>query len=225
MSTDWPPDWDHLSPAQEWQLLLDHVAAFPPPAPGEQGYVSTFNAAVREARSLTGRDEHGAPETGAATLWAGTLVYFALLDQIGDSLMPLRGRRVKKPGSSHRESSIEKALRQFAPQGATRRQRQVLYAVRCAFAHEFGLFNERAKLFFRVDDTPGGKLIIPARRRWSGRLADATAATQTTVNLVAVGDLVESAVQSVRSRAIQNMLRAELSLRDLYHRFGFTIVP
>jgi hypothetical protein len=202
-------------------LLLDHVGAYPPPI--DESYHSTFNAGVGEARALTGRDATGAlTGEGTRTLWGGTLIYLALLEQIGHSLRPLRGRTIRK------EPTIEKAIRQFAPRAATQRQRQVLYALRCAFAHEFGLFNDKAKVpyrrAFRVDDTPGGPLVIPPRRTWSGKLADLTSATQTTVYLVTVGDLAEDVVRSVRGHAISGTLRSELATTELRTRFGFRVI-
>ena len=212
---------------QDWEILANHVAGFPLPPPGASGYVSTFNAAVQEARRLTGRDKHGRRVRTTRTLWAGTLVYFALLDQIGNSLRPNRAKKVKVERPSGKlvpELTLEKAIRQFAPSAATRNQRQTLYFLRCAFAHEYGLFNRRDQ-FFRVDDSPRGRLVVPARRKWNGRLADATAATQTTVNLVAVGNLAEAVVASVRTHSARSTLRSELPTKELQRRFGFTIVP
>src|SRR5260221_268835 len=105
--------------ASEWQALADHVSPLPFDADRPSEFVSTFNAALCDARVVCGRDAGTGMLLSAtpSALWAGTLVYFALLDQIGDTLRPAIGRDIK------RESSIERALRQFAP-GTTKRQRQ-----------------------------------------------------------------------------------------------------
>lgn len=208
---------------REWTVLADHVAPFRL----ETGYVSTFNAAVLEARLATGRDPRsgklGAHDT--ATLWSGTVIYLVLLEQIGKSLRPAGGREFKRP-----EHALEKALRQFGPRTVTLPQRRVLYALRCAFAHEFGLFNRgnragQYRRVFRLDDSRTGPLIRWPGRPWNGRYQDAGPECSTTVNLVRVCDLVENVVRSVRVHSNSVALRSELPVEELQRRFGFHIVP
>jgi hypothetical protein len=204
--------------------LRDHVV-WRKPLPPEGGYTSTFNAALNEARHLTGRDRNGRLTRPTPTLWGGTLVYFALLDQIGESLRPLRGRKLATKKGRSKEPSLQKALRQFGPKRLTSTQREVLYALRCSFAHEFGLINTRSGRCFKVTDSPGGKLIVPPRTEWDKVIPNLTAANQTTVNLVTLGSLVEAVVRSVRTHAIRGTLRAEIPIPDLQRRFGFAVVP
>lgn len=201
-------------------MLADHVAPFR----ADAGYVSTFNAAVREARLVTGRG----PRSGklgpqdTATLWSGTVIYLILLEQIGKSLRPAGGRAVNRT-----EQPLEKAVRQFGPRAVTLRQRQVLYALRCAFAHEFGLFNKGRGPYlrvFRLDDSRSGPLVRWPAQPWNGRYQDAHPKCSTTVNLVRVGDLVEEVVRSVRLRSSTLTLRSELPLGELQRRFGFYLV-
>lgn len=209
--------------AKEWQALADHVAPYPvdPDRPSE--LVSTFNAALRDARVVCGRDANTGTLLGVTptALWAGTLVYFALLDQIGDTLKPAFGRDVKG------ESSIERALRQFAS-STTKRQRQALYALRNAFAHEFGLVNINRRrpeyaFAFVVDDDIRAPLVRWGARRWDGKLSSAATKTRTVVGLPAFGDLCESVVLNVRQHSNSVRLRSRVGVDELQRRFAFKI--
>lgn len=207
----------------EWQALADHVAPYPidPEQPSE--YVSTFNAALRDARVVCGRDVNAGAPLGATptALWAGTLVYFALLDQIGDTLRPVGGRLIK------RESSIERALRFFSP-ATTKRQRQALYGLRNAFAHEFGLINVNLSRpeythAFAVDDSVGGSLIRWPARRWDGDLGTLKGRNRTVVSLPAFGDTCEEVVRSVRVHSNKTRLRSLVPVSELQRRYAFRI--
>lgn len=210
---------------REWQMLADHVAPYPfdPESPSQ--YVSTFNAALRDARVVCGRDVSTGAFTGVTpnALWAGTLVYFALLDQVGDTLKPAGGRKIA------RESSVERALRFFSP-GTTRRQRQALYGLRNAFAHEFGLINVNRKRpeythAFAVDDSAGGPLVRWPSRRWDGHLSSLKPGSRTVVSLPVFGDTCEEVVRSVRVHALKSTLRSVVPVSELQRRYSFRITP
>jgi hypothetical protein len=209
----------------DYTVLVDHVAGYPPTG---TGWVSTFNAALREARTLTARELDTGKLTGeqTTTLWAGTVIYLVLLEQIGMSLRPLRKRQLK---SKPREQAIERAARWFGPH-TTIRQRRMLYALRCAFAHEYGLYNTNRsnpdyQIVFALDDDPSGPLVKWPQKRWNGVSADATGSNSTHVWLVAVGDLVEDVVTCVRTHAMRGTLRSQLPINDLRERYGFQIRP
>lgn len=123
--------------AQDWRVLAEHAAGYSYDPTQTSVYQSTFNAAVGEARLLTRRDPKTGRRTGdkPTTLWAGPLVYIVLLEQVGKTFRPTRSRSVKG------ESDVERALRLFAPR-TTKRQREAVYGLRNACAHEFGLFND-----------------------------------------------------------------------------------
>ncbi len=210
----------------DWTILADHVA----PYPVEPGYVSTFNAAVREARTLTRRDLGTGRLTHdqTPTLWAGVLVYLALLEQVGNSLRPWGGRSIVRQKGQPKEYAVEKALRQFGPPTITRRHRRLIYALRCAFAHEFGLYNPNKTspehcIAFQLDDEPGGPLVKWPRKPWNGRYADADLSTSTCVNLIAVCDLAEDVIRSVRDHSAHVTLRSELTAGELRKRYSFEV--
>lgn len=143
-------------PTGSLTLLAEHVA----PLKLGTSYVSTFSTALRDARVVSGRDEETGAELNKPVVarFAGVVVYFVLLEQIGKSLRPEGARR-----RLARETELERAVRQSAPNKASKRERQVLYALRCAFAHEYGLLNKGRPAgsrtyctVFRLDDDPAG---------------------------------------------------------------------
>ena len=202
------------------EILARHVA---PLDPTTLGWRSTFAAAVHEARLLTGRelDTGRRDDKEATALWAGTIVYLVLLEQIGKSLQPVGGERHQG------EKELERAIRQFAGDRATEMERQALYALRCALAHEFGLLNRSRtpyyRRLFRLEDTPGGPLVVQPARDWTEHPEDWSPFAITEVNLLTLGDLAEEVVQSVRDHAERGDLRAQVSLPELQRRFSFYI--
>ena len=212
------------SPAgASWTALADHVAPYPSEA---TGYTSTFLAALTDARALTGRDPVSGDRTGTdpVALWAGSVVYLVLLEQIGKSLRP-QGARKRVKG----ERKLEKALRQFASRGGgQKKERQVLYALRCAFAHEYGLMNFgfsnhrlHARVFVLDDDPSTQTLVKWPRQNWDGNVTSISKKRFTKVNLVVLGDLVEEVVRSIRSYSNSGKLKSEISELELQRRFVF----
>jgi hypothetical protein len=108
------------------------------------------------------------------------------------------------------------ALADFAP-ALTEQDRHLLYALRCAFAHEYGLSNEgkgnkHAALRrhqFQLHEAGERKLAVYPVRQWNGRHGRrANSKTGTTkVNLTEVGNLVEDVVATVEAGARSGNLR------------------
>jgi hypothetical protein len=205
--------------AIDYAILADHVGG---PVP-KTGPISTFKLALIEARTLTGRDltTGAATNGGTSTLWAGTAVYFILLEQIGRSLRPKTGRALT---NKRKEYEIEQAVRQFLPRKTSERQRNAVYALRCAFAHRYALINLNYKPeyqhVFRLTDDAAEPLIGWPRTPWNGKIRDAKAATSTTVNLIKIGDLCEDVVRSARQHAIRGTLRSLLSAEELQRTYS-----
>lgn len=171
---------------------------------------SCFRAAVRDARQLTGRNV----ETGALrrrlkrglAVWPGTLVYLVLLDQVGQVLAPTRREPTREP--------FMDALADFAP-ALSERDRHMLYALRCAFAHEFALANEGGgprsprRHMFELHEAGERKLVVYPVRTWNGlhgRRANVKTGT-TRVNLTEVGNVVEDIVATIEAGARSRSLR------------------
>jgi len=189
------------------------------------GRISTFNLALSQARKLMGRDKTtGLLDPGVQappSLWGGTILYLVLLEQIGKTLRPLYGRPARG-----REQRLETAIRQFARGAATKKDRQALYGLRCAFAHEFGLVNQRPGPYqrvFRLHPSGLRRMVIPPQRTWNGKMTTASKSTATRVDLRQVADLVEKVVDGVRLSAQRGELRSRLKMADLKKQFSVVI--
>lgn len=111
---------------------------------------SGLYVALRDARRAQGLDQvTGAPQPGGGALWAGALAHLTVIEQIGRAVRrtDMRAPRAHranghmtiggKRGPS--ELPFASALVQFTDLGD--RHISALYALRCAFAHSFGLVN------------------------------------------------------------------------------------
>ncbi len=198
--------------AQHLQL---HVAK------GGTLYFSGFMHALAEARRATSRDVASGrklPEShGKHGSWLGAVGYFALLDQIGKCFRPRGSRRVAgKP--------IAQALRHFSDLSAA--EIDALYALRCAFAHDYSLINVHAKQSlqhaFIVGQGTGCVVALPSKS-WNGDLTARDRSCTTQVSLEAVGDLVEDVVGRLRDAASRGKLEVALpgGADELVHRYLF----
>lgn len=161
-------------------------------------WTSTFSAAARDARRATGRDvitgiiERQDPAAG----WLGTLGYLILLDQVGGCFAP---RTLPRPAPL--PNAFARALTYFAP-AVTDTDIVTMYALRCAFAHDYALTNRhkndrRLTHRFLIVDDPTAPLFEYPAVPWTGRYEDRQRSNQTRVNLQAVGDVTESVVASI----------------------------
>ena len=151
---------------------------------GDDGPVSFLEAAMRDART--------AWECNAR--WLATLGYLVAVEQIGHTVVR------SGTGTTDRKFSrraFMAALEDFAPELLDEDGQGVLYEMRCALAHEYGLQSERTPRVFAYTES-GPPLRLPAET-WDGTAADAKRLEVTTVvNLAAVADLVERLVASLR---------------------------
>ena len=195
---------------------------------GNEGgqYFSGFMAALRDARTVTGRDaDTGTKLNSSATgNWLGALGYMALLDQVGSCFKP-------KSVSALPSHSIGKALTYFS--SLPQQERDVLYTLRCAFAHDYSLSNARDGKgniikdpnlihFFRVSQGADQLVRFPVSR-WSGDYDTITSENETYVDLEKFGDLVESVYQKLLELAEQQQLDVTLAggSDELIQRYGF----
>lgn len=197
-------------PSAEQRAILRYVFEHGAWTPGVTT-ISCFRAAIRDARQLSGRNV----DTGALrprlrrgkAIWPGTLVYLVTVDQVGQVISMRRRLPTHEP--------FMDALDDFAPTLPVR-DRHMLYALRCAFAHEFGLVNEgRGKHaavrqhLFQLHEAGERKLVIYPKRVWNGRFgARANTKTGTThVNITEVARVVEEVVATIESAATAGHLR------------------
>lgn len=204
------------SPTTETQALDEYLHPTPPRA-------SSFVPALRDSRRAAGRDaDTGVVENEPATgNWLGAIGYLLLLDQIGSAVEPASvGNR---PGTS-----ILRALQWWAP-GTTESGRKAIYALRCALAHDYSLFNRNAKdpdmqHEFRLHRGTGQLLQLPAHP-WQGNYTGLQDAT--TVSLRVLGDRVEQVVYEVVAAHARGDLRVsrDLTPDELLQRYSLFVSP
>lgn len=193
-----------------------------PPA-GSLQPCSGFVAALRDARLATGRD----PSTGAKLPdrrdllgpWLGAVGYMTLLDQIGSCFQPKGQAAVKG-------NTIRQALSRFTSLDDQRID--AIYALRCAFAHDYSLYNSNRKNpglthHFAVGIGGSNDLVILPKTRWGGDYKRKNDDTKTTVNLEVLGDLVEEICRKIIELAARKELEIVLpgGAQELISRYGF----
>jgi hypothetical protein len=192
-------------------------------APSSQGKIFTSGllGPLKNIREATGRDiEHGrkcyAEKHGN---WLGALGYMVLLDQIGSCFKPLNPQPLMHPNDSEpQQSEYLKALFFFSP--LTPDERNALYALRNAFAHDFSLYNipywlvppatHKYLHHFTVNSDPYTKIVTLPQQAWDGDLNNMIEANRTNVNLQTFGDLVEGICAELYNLAEKHQLEIVL---------------
>jgi hypothetical protein len=208
------------------QAIARHLGGDQPFA-GGQLYRSSFHALLTEARDAAGRDELTGtliiPERGQR--WLGTTAYLMLLDQVGTCFEPTDSTRL-----ATKVNPFLRALIHFSTV-TDDLERKALYALRCAFAHDYSLFNnswtDELRHAFHLSVSPTDPVVRLPPQRWGGNyppLPEGVPHWQITwVNLQAVGDVVEGVVQQVRNLHAADQLELRLGLSEFEMRYGMVI--
>lgn len=184
------------------QLILEHLTLYQPLP--DRVEVTTYVAALRDARGIMKRNPvTGGPDSsgnnGHEGSWLGAIGYLVLLDHIGNCFTLKRKRPTER-------RSLMKAIELFHPE-TNRDDRFALYALRCAFAHQYCLHHrpkrreketptqkaERRLLRRQFMVTSKGPLVSQPLKPWRGGFAKESNDPRvvTTVNLVKIAELVE----------------------------------
>lgn len=205
-------------------ILTAHLYA-QPPINGVQ-YKSSFIALLTDARGAADRDlATGQVESGKRSMsWLGAAAYLVLLDQVG-TCFQIPGQ----PPTDH--VTVIHAVRSFSQVG-DEPTLQALYALRCALAHDYALFNDgsvKGKIrpllrhaFNFTADTTSPLVKLPVRT-WSGLYDMQNLPPKdeiTVVNLRKVGDLAEVVVADLRRRHSTGALGIRLSPEEFHVRYG-----
>jgi hypothetical protein len=203
-------------------LLDDYLN--PAGRPGDFGgeHWSSFTAALRDARNVSGRAEATGEVTSepGARAWIGAVAWLCFFDQIGTAvervdsdrsrierarLAPLRGRVSGGP--------FRRALLQF---GGDLRPGDdaTLYALRCSLAHNYSLVNpspsnpdlRRHFVLFSTERDPVTLPPMNSDGSWW-------------VNLRALGDLGETMAMNVHAAQRRGALRPRLHEQEFRARF------
>jgi hypothetical protein len=178
--------------------------------PFQQGgmeFKSSYIAALTDARAATGRDVNTGQVIDASKVgnWSGALSYMVLIDHIGIFISKLTGGNTDN-------TKFVKALKDFTtlsdPHIFT------LYALRCAFAHQYSLINvgqgaRAAMLHHQFIVHRGETLITLPATPWNGIRNPATHNLITHVSLKKLGDLVEEIHERLLVMAAAGQLRAD----------------
>jgi hypothetical protein len=189
-------------------------------------YFSGFSGALIEARDAANRREDGTkiPNIKHGG-WLAAIGYFALLEQIGNCFRP-KQTTVRVHGN---ENGIKKALKYFSP--LRKEEIDALYALRCAFAHDFslsnvGALNAKNVHHFQVTEGAGTPLVIFPKESWDGNYQNIKPETTTTVNLELFGDMVEKLIDQLEDLAEKDQLAIVLKggAEELEKRYSFAII-
>ncbi len=150
--------------------------------------------------------QRGSTPAGSCGSWLGALGYIVLLDQIGHSL--------GAAPSASPQGDLRDALQDFTQ--LPTREIHALWALRCAFAHDYSLFNINVKYpelthHFLLGATLTEPAITLSAIPWDGKLDHRTSDNQTMIDLWSVGNLVESVVQMIIAMAGRGALVVKLA--------------
>jgi hypothetical protein len=174
---------------------------------GGTSLVSSFSLCLADARGATGRNHDGMklPEKDHHS-WLGAICYMVLLDQIGTCVRP------KTAPHSTVKSGFRMALKLFS--ALSDAEADALYALRCSFAHDFGLVNvshnPNLTHCFAIAILDGRTIVRLPDAPWDGKSNEAKPGNVTYVDLVAFGDFAEEICHRMISMAIKKELAVAL---------------
>jgi len=194
------------------------------PIGNNSSFKSGFIKVLHEARVLTGRDEN----TGKKNIndhdenesWLGVTGYMVLLDQIGKCFKP-KDRSIKE------KRSIIKALKYFSTLDDNKID--VVYALRCAFAHDFSLFNfnddSRFCHRFLISTEKGQPLISLPNNKWTGQYDIDQNDDITIINITLICDLIEGIYSKLLELARADELEITLKrgIKEFAFRYGLRL--
>jgi hypothetical protein len=153
--------------------------------------VSYLEAGIRDARAA----RHGEPPA----LWLATIGFLIVVEQIGHTVSMPATAGTDREGS---RSAFLAACTDFGAGTVDQDDADVLYSVRCALAHEYGLRSvpkNKNKEPFLFAYLGGGPLIQMRTVAWDGTAAGVTREATTQIGLNSVCDYVEDLVARVRT--------------------------
>ncbi len=191
---------------------------------GSMTIFSGFAAALGDARKATGRDKNGQKiDSSKHGCWLGAIGYMALLDQMGTCFKPV-GVPVEQG------NTIRKALRYFST--LPDNEIDAIYALCCAFAHDFSLYNINTRepsLTHRFQVGVGGSMNVVTlpTTPWDGDYRNRAKDNVTTINLEAFGDLVEGICNQLTRLIQSDDLEVVLAggTDELLQRYSFFSKP
>jgi hypothetical protein len=183
-------------------------------------YQSSLIAILGDARGAADRDEEGRVKPNRRSQsWLGATAYLILLDQVGKTF--------KVNGTPDTFGHpIGLAISHFTPI-QDEAIIEALYALRCALAHDYSLFNRdkhgtqpMRDHAFNFTADPVSPLVELPSSKWNRVYKDPPLEQATVVNLRKVGDLGEAVVRSLRRHHREETLGLRLPLDEFEWRYG-----
>lgn len=174
-----------------------------------QGSFSSFNVALYEIRRITKRDNLTGKRNSSYEncSWLGAIGYMSLLDMIGACFKP-------KNKTVAEDRDFVRALKYFS-ENLTEDKMLALYALRCAFIHDFSLCNlhsnEKLRHIFIIRIGNNDNVVELPTIPWDGKYDNKNKDNQTIVYIEKFGDIVESVCKKIIQLADDKELEIILS--------------
>jgi hypothetical protein len=175
-------------------------------------FLSSLQKGLEDCRLATNRNvSTGAKLSGGNhDSWVGALGYLSILDLIGNCLT----KEDSKNQVDDEFNPLVSALQTFSelPQAEI----SAIYALRCAFAHDFSLYNFHPRKpelthYFRLFPGIDGPVVQLPTVRWEGDYRNRPPERATAIGLTLLGDLVENIVLDLQELGRDEKLRIKLS--------------
>ena len=186
------------------------------------GIFSSFTIALSEIRKTTARDLKTGKRINhyESNSWLGAIGYMSLLDMLGSCLKPISKSETDK-------RAIVRILKYFA--NLSDEEISALYALRCAFTHDFSLYNINFKdqelmHNFVIRFGSNHSAIELPKKYWDGKFENRSDDNQTIVYLEKFGDIVEDICKTIILLAKDDKLEIALKggVAELINRYTFT---
>ncbi|MHB1286756.1 MAG: hypothetical protein ACYCYP_09390 [Leptospirales bacterium] len=203
-----------------------HLSLKEPNEVNGTSYFSCLGHALKEARSVTGRNvESGELEDkNGSHKWLGAIAYLLIVDQIGECYKTSEG--IPKV-----ESPFRKALHYFSD--LSKMDSKILYGLRCSLVHNYSLVSRYQKdersnfdycYVYELEANTGSKLIRSATEEWDGSICKIDRTKHSTgIILKKIGDLVEGIYKKIFDLHKNGQLEINMAPEDLIKRFTFTV--
>ncbi len=206
-------------------VLDDYFRIGPSPQSDGSNLWSSLEAAIRDARYVTGRDEITGKVTDEQRTqrWLGAAGYLSLLDQLGSAVVPV-GRATPKYAGQR----FALAARTFG--GITGDEKDALWALRNSLVHDFSLINIPANKkgptlrAFSLTAVEHEWMVRHPSTRWNGRFPVASR-SKTKVNVRELAERIEEAVANARKMHGNGELEAAVPRREFESRYFIRITP
>ena len=172
-------------------------------------YKSPYMAALMDARATTGRNVNTGYITDSSKVgnWSGALSYMVLIDHIGIFISKVDGGNTDK-------TKFVKDLKDFT--NLFEQHIYALYALRCAFAHQYSLINvgrgvKASLLHHQFVVHRGEDLITLPPISCNGIRTQETNNFITSISLKKLGDLVEEIHAKLLDMVALNQLKTKKS--------------